>query len=132
MELHLTSSSFEQEVYQAEVPVLVDFYADWCGPCKAMAPVVEELAKEYEGKAKVGKINTDENQDIAIEYSVMSIPTFIVFKDGKAVKKMIGMQDKRTLIAAIEEALQEFVVLFCELSSSKIDEIVVTVFSNTF
>ncbi len=66
MELHLTSSSFEQEVYQAEVPVLVDFYADWCGPCKAMAPVVEELAKEYEGKAKVGKINTDENQDIAI------------------------------------------------------------------
>ena len=70
-----------------------------------MAPVVEELAKEYEGKAKVGKINTDENQDIAIEYSVMSIPTFIVFKDGKAVKKMIGMQDKRTLIAAIEEAL---------------------------
>lgn len=105
MELHLTSSSFEQEVYQAEVPVLVDFYADWCGPCKAMAPVVEELAKEYEGKAKVGKINTDENQDIAIEYSVMSIPTFIVFKGGKAIKKMIGMQDKRTLIAAIEEAL---------------------------
>ena len=105
MELHLTSSSFEQEVYQAEVPVLVDFYADWCGPCKAMAPVVEELAKEYEGKAKVGKINTDENQDIAIEYSVMSIPTFIVFKDGKAVKKMIGMQDNRTLIAAIAEAL---------------------------
>ena len=105
MELKLNSGNFEKEVLNSEQPVLIDFYADWCGPCKAMAPVVEELAKEYEGKAKVGKINTDENQDIAIEYSVMSIPTFIVFKDGKAVKKMIGMQDKRTLIAAIEEAL---------------------------
>ena len=103
--LKISSENYEEEVLKADKPVIIDFYADWCGPCKAMAPVVEELAKEYEGKAKVGKINTDENQDIAIEYSVMSIPTFIVFKDGKAVKKMIGMQDKRTLIAAIEEAL---------------------------
>lgn len=105
MAMKLTSGNFETEVYQSEIPVLVDFYADWCGPCKAMGPVVEELAKEYEGKAKVGKINTDENQNIAMEYGVMSIPTFIVFKGGKAVKKMIGMQDKRTLVAAIEEAL---------------------------
>lgn len=105
MAMKFTSSNFETEVYQAEVPVLVDFYADWCGPCKAMAPVVDALAQEYEGKAKVGKINTDENQDIAAEYGVMSIPTFIVFKGGKAVKKMIGMQDKRNLIAAIEEVL---------------------------
>ncbi|MCI8516543.1 MAG: thioredoxin [Hungatella sp.] len=105
MAMQLTSSNFETEVYQAEVPVLVDFYADWCGPCKAMGPVVEALAQEYEGKAKVGKINTDDNQDIAMEYGVMSIPTFIVFKGGKAVKKMVGMQDKRTLVAAIEEAL---------------------------
>lgn len=105
MAMKLTSDNFEKEVYQAEVPVLVDFYADWCGPCKAMGPVVEELAKEYEGKAKVGKINTDENQNIAMEYGVMSIPTFIVFKGGKAVKKMIGMQDKRNLVAAVEEAL---------------------------
>lgn len=105
MAMKLTSSNFETEVYQSEIPVLVDFYADWCGPCKAMAPVVETLAEEYEGKAKVGKINTDENQDIAMEYGIMSIPTFLVFKGGKVVKKMIGMQDKRNLVAAIEEAL---------------------------
>lgn len=105
MAMKLTGDNFEKEVYQAEVPVLVDFYADWCGPCKAMGPVVDELAKEYEGKAKVGKLNTDENQNIAMEYGVMSIPTFIVFKGGKAVKKMVGMQDKRNLVAAVEEAL---------------------------
>ena len=105
MAMQFTGSNFETEVYQADVPVLVDFYADWCGPCKAMGPVVEALALEYEGKVKVGKINTDDNQDIAMEYGVMSIPTFIVFKGGKAVKKMVGMQDKRNLVAAIEETL---------------------------
>ena len=105
MAMKLTGDNFEKEVYQAEVPVLVDFYADWCGPCKAMGPVVDELAKEYEGNAKVGKLNTDDNQNIAMEYGVMSIPTFIVFKGGKAVKKMVGMQDKRNLVAAVEEAL---------------------------
>ena len=105
MAMQFTGSNFETEVYQADVPVLVDFYADWCGPCKAMGPVVEALAQEYEGKVKVGKINTHDNQDIAMEYGVMSIPTFIVFKGGKAVKKMVGMQDKRNLVAAIEETL---------------------------
>lgn len=105
MAMQFTGSNFETEVYQADVPVLVDFYADWCGPCKAMGPVVEALAQEYEGKVKVGKINTDDNQDIAMEYGVMSISTFIVFKGGKAVKKMVGMQDKRNLVAAIEETL---------------------------
>ena len=79
----LTTDNFEQEVLQAQQPVLVDFYADWCGPCNAMAPVIEELAKELEGKVKVGKINVDENPDIAVEYNVMSIPTLIVFKNGK-------------------------------------------------
>ena len=105
MAMKLTSGNFETEVYQSEIPVLVDFYADWCGPCKAMAPVVETLADEYAGKAKVGKMNTDENQDIAMEYGIMSITTFLAIKGGKVVNKMIGMQDKRNLVAAIEEAL---------------------------
>lgn len=105
MAMKFTTDNFDAEVYQSQVPVLVDFYADWCGPCKAMAPIVDALAQEYEGKAKIGKINTDENQDIAIQYGVMSIPTFIVFKGGKAVKKMIGMQDKKVLAAAVEEEL---------------------------
>ncbi len=80
MEIKLSTENFEKEVLKSEKPVLVDFYADWCGPCNAMAPVIEELAKELEGKVKVGKINVDENPDIAVEYNVMSIPTLIVFK----------------------------------------------------
>ncbi len=102
----VTTENFAAEVYEADVPVLVDFYADWCGPCKAMGPVVEALAGEYEGKAKVCKVNVDESQDIAVEYGVMSIPTFIVFK-GRAVKaKFVGMQDKKTLAGAVDGALQ--------------------------
>ena len=87
MEIKLSTENFEKEVLKSEKPVLVDFYADWCGPCNAMAPVIEELAKELEGKVKVGKINVDENPDIAVEYNVMSIPTLIVFKNGKEEKK---------------------------------------------
>ena len=79
--------------------VLVDFYADWCGPCNAMSPVIEELAKELEGKAKVGKINVDENSDIAVEYNVMSIPTLIVFKNGKEEKRLVGLRDKEELLS---------------------------------
>ena len=82
-----------------EKPVLVDFYADWCGPCNAMSPVIEELAKELEGKAKVGKINVDENSDIAVEYNVMSIPTLIVFKNGKEEKRLVGLRDKEELLS---------------------------------
>lgn len=105
MEVVLTSSNFEKEVYDSEIPVLVDFYADWCGPCKAMAPVVEELAEEYAGKVKVGKINVDNAMDIATKYRIMSIPTFMVFKGSEAVAKMIGMQDKRVLKEAMDKAL---------------------------
>jgi len=105
MAVVLTSGNFEKEVYEADVPVLVDFYADWCGPCKAMSPVVEALAEEYAGKIKVGKINVDNNQDIAMKYGVMSIPTFIFFKDGKNVSKTVGMQTKRELVNAIEALL---------------------------
>ena len=105
MEVILTSGNFEKEVYDSEIPVLVDFYADWCGPCKAMAPVVEELAEEYAGKVKVGKINVDNAMDIATKYRIMSIPTFMVFKGSEAVAKMIGMQDKRVLKEAMDKAL---------------------------
>lgn len=99
MELKLSSENFTEEVLNSEKPVLVDFYADWCGPCNAMAPVIEELAKELEGKAKVGKINVDENSDIAVEYNVMSIPTLIVFKNGKEEKRLVGLRDKEELLS---------------------------------
>ena len=98
MELKLNSENFEKEVLNSEKPVLVDFYADWCGPCKMMAPVVEELAGELQGKAKVGKINVDENQELAMEYNVMSIPTLVIFKEGKESKRFVGVRDKNELL----------------------------------
>lgn len=98
MEIKLSTENFEKEVLKSEKPVLVDFYVDWCGPCNAMAPVIEELAKELEGKVKVGKINVDENPDIAVEYNVMSIPTLIVFKNGKEEKRLVGLRNKEELI----------------------------------
>ena len=98
MEIKLSLENFEKEVLKSEKPVLVDFYADWCGPCNAMAPVIEELATELDGKAKVGKINVDENSDIAVEYNVMSIPTLIIFKNGKEEKILVGLRDKEELL----------------------------------
>lgn len=98
MELKISSENFEKEVLNSEKPILVDFFADWCGPCKMMAPIVEELATELEGKAKVGKLNVDENSDIAIEYNVMSIPTLIVFKNGKEEKRLVGVRNKEELL----------------------------------
>ena len=99
MEIKLNSENFEKEVLKSEKPVLVDFYADWCGPCNAMAPVIEEVATELDGKAKVGKINVDENSDIAVEYNVMSIPTLIIFKNGKEEKRLVGLRDKEELLS---------------------------------
>lgn len=98
MELKLNSENFESEVLNANETVLVDFYADWCGPCKMMAPVIEELAEELQGKAKVGKINVDESTDTATQYDIMSIPTIIIFKNGKEVKRFIGVRDKQELL----------------------------------
>lgn len=98
MELNFSSENFEKEVLNSKEPVLVDFYADWCGPCKMMAPIVEELATELNGKVKVGKVNIDANQDLAMKYGVMSIPTLIIFKEGKENKRFIGVKDKKTLL----------------------------------
>ncbi len=93
----LSKQDFDEIVLRSEVPVLVDFYADWCGPCKMMAPVVEELAEDMEGKALVCKINVDENMEIAQRYQVMNIPTFLVFKNGEAVDRVVGGVPKSTL-----------------------------------
>lgn len=97
------SSNFDSEVLQSQVPVLVDFYADWCGPCKMMGPVIEELAAEYEGRAKVGKLNVDDSGDIAERYGVMSIPTLLVISKGQVTGKYVGVQSKSTLAAEIEK-----------------------------
>lgn len=97
MEYKFTSANFEAEVLKSELPVLVDFFADWCGPCKMMAPIVESLAEDYEGKVKVGKLNIDDEMEIAQKFRVMSIPTFIVFKDGQAVDVSVGAMSKEEL-----------------------------------
>ena len=105
MEMVFTTQNFEQEVLKSDKPVLVDFYADWCGPCKMMAPVVEELAELYQGKAKVGKLNVDDNEEIAMKYGVMSIPTLLVIKNGNVEAKMIGVHKRETLMDALDKAL---------------------------
>lgn len=105
MEYKFTTADFDKEVLQSELPVLVDFYADWCGPCKMMAPIVEKLAGEYEGKIKIGKCNIDEEMDIAQRYRVMSIPTFIIFKNGEAVDTSVGAVSMDALKARLDKAL---------------------------
>ncbi len=105
MEYRFTNENFDTEVMNSEVPVLIDFYADWCGPCKMMGPVVEELAKEYDGKAKVGKINVDEQPELAQKYGVMSIPYFAFIKNGELVSDEMGAVPKDRLAAKLQEML---------------------------
>ncbi|OGJ54861.1 thioredoxin [Candidatus Peribacteria bacterium RIFCSPHIGHO2_02_FULL_49_16] len=93
----LTDADFDTEVLQSDIPVLVDFWAPWCGPCKSMLPIVEELTKEYEGKVKVVKMNVDENTDTPGKFNVMSIPTFIIFKGGEVVNTIVGMKSKEDM-----------------------------------
>lgn len=100
--LEVTDSTFEQEVLQATQPVLVDFWAVWCGPCRAVAPIVEELAGEYEGQLKVMKLDVDNNPRTAVEYGVQSIPTLLVFKDGKPAERIIGAVPKKVIVDKLQ------------------------------
>ena len=97
-EITLTKSNFENEVLNYEGKVLVDFWASWCGPCKMIAPVVEEIANEFEGRVKVGKVNVDDEAELSIKYQVMSIPTILIFENGQVINKSIGYRDKDELI----------------------------------
>jgi len=101
----ITEANFDKEVLQSDMPVMVDFWAVWCGPCKVLSPIVEELGKDYEGKLKVGKINVDENNNLAMRYGVMSIPTLKFFKGGKVVGELIGAAPKATIEAELKKHL---------------------------
>ncbi len=103
MEMKFTQENFDAEVLNGGSLAVVDFYADWCAPCKMMAPVIEELAKKYSGQVKIGKLNVDDNSQIAAKYRVMSIPTIMFFKNGEAVETFVGVQKKEELEAKIEQ-----------------------------
>lgn len=101
----VTDSTFEQEVLNSELPVLIDFWAPWCGPCKMVAPVVEEVATQYDGQVKVVKLDTDQNPQVAKKYSIRSIPTLMIFKGGQQVDTIVGAVPKTTLSTALEKYL---------------------------
>jgi thioredoxin 1 len=101
----LTDATFDQIVHESDVPVLVDFWAPWCGPCKMMGAIIEEVASEYAEKAKICKLNTDEGRDSAIEFGISAIPTVILFKDGQVQKKWVGLTSKKQIAEAIDELI---------------------------
>ena len=104
-EVTITKDNFESEVKSSDVPVLLDFWADWCMPCKMVAPVLEELSTEYDGKLKIGKVDVDQNQELASQYNVVSIPTLLLMKDGEVVKQQVGAVPR----AQIEELIKDYV-----------------------
>ncbi len=98
-------SNFEAEVLQSDIPVFVDFYADWCGPCKMMSPVIDKLAEEYAGRIKVGKVNVDDDSELAVRYGIMSIPNMVFFKNGEVVDRVVGAIPKPQMQAKFEKNL---------------------------
>ena len=105
MALEFTDSNFEELVLKSDKPVLVDFWAEWCGPCRMVGPVVEELSKEYDGKAVIGKLNVDNNAQISMKYGIRSIPTLLIFKNGEIVDRAVGAVPKSTLVQKLDSQL---------------------------
>lgn len=103
--LHLTDATFTTEVLQSNIPVVIDFWATWCGPCRMIAPIIEEMAKDYDGKAKICKLDVDNNPDTATQYGIRSIPTVLIFKSGKVVDSVIGAVPKQQIIDRLEAHL---------------------------
>ena len=100
--IELTDSTFDETISSSDEPVLVDFWAPWCGPCKMLSPMIDELASEYAGKAKICKVNTDEDREAAVEYAINAIPTIILFKGGEIAKKWVGMTTKKDIVAELD------------------------------
>lgn len=100
--LEFSDGTFDSEVLEADTPVLVDFWAEWCGPCKALGPIIDELATEYNGKVKVGKIDTDANREVSVRFSISAIPTVILFHNGEVVEKFVGLRSKKDFQTAID------------------------------
>ncbi|HLS11851.1 MAG TPA: thioredoxin [Flavobacteriaceae bacterium] len=105
MALEITDANFEETVLKSDKPVMVDFWAAWCGPCRMVGPIIDELSKDYEGKAVVGKVDVDANQEFAAKYGVRNIPTVLVFKDGEVVGRQVGVAAKNVYAEALEELL---------------------------
>lgn len=120
--IELTDATFDEVVNSTDVPVMVDFWAPWCGPCKMISPLVDEIADEYAGKAKICKVNTDEDRDAAVEYAINAIPTLILFKEGQIAKKWVGMVTKKDMTAEIDVVIDELKTAAAEAAAAEESE----------